>query len=250
VGEYPYRQLTNTSPDWLLSQLDRLGLDRAWVGYLPAILHRDPRPGNRVLSSLVSRHEDRLLPAPTVDPRLPGWEEDVNTAIQVGAPSVRAYPMHQGLDPVGGEMRVLAAALATAGLPLTLTVRFEDSRQRHPLDTALDLPAAAVRSLVRSDPEVKILVTHADRSLIQEVHFGLTAEESRRLIWDISWVWGPPENHLNLLFETIGLERFVLGSGMPLRIPDASIAKLDLIELSESDRAALMGGNLDRWLEH
>jgi predicted TIM-barrel fold metal-dependent hydrolase len=193
VGEYPYRQLSNSAPD------------------------------------------------------LPGWEEDVNTAIEVRAPGVRAYPMQQGLDPAGGEMRVLAAALATAGLPLVLTVRFEDLRQRHPGDTAADLPAAAIRTLVRCDPEIRILVTHADRSLVEEVHFGLTPTESRRLLWDFSWIWGPPENHLRLLLETVGVERFTFGSGMPLRIPDAAVAKLDLLSLSDSDRSALLGENLGRW---
>lgn len=144
-------------------------------------------------------------------------------------------------------MRVLAAAAAAAGLPLVLTVQFEDVRQRHPLDTASDLPPAAVRKLVRSDPDVRILVTHADRSFIEEVHFGLTPEEAVRVLWDISWIWGPPENHLSLLFETVGVERFALGTGMPLRIPDLPFAKLDLLGLSAVGTEAVTGGNVERW---
>jgi len=247
VGDYPFRQLSTTQPEWIVRQMDRMQIGQAWVGYLPAIMHRDPRPGNRELLRAIARHESRLLPVPTVDPRLPGWEEDVNAAIEVGAPAVRAYPMQQDLEPAGGEMRVLVAALATAGLPLVLSVRFEDVRQRHPLDTAADLPAAAIRALVRCDPEVRILVTHADRQLVEEVHFGLVPAESARLLWDFSWIWGPPENHLRLLLETVGVARFTFGSGMPLRIPDAAAAKLDLLELSNSDRSALLCGNLNRW---
>jgi hypothetical protein len=36
------------------------------------------------------------------------------------------------------------------------------------------------------------------------VHWGLTPEERRLVWWDISWIWGPPEDHLALLLETIG----------------------------------------------
>jgi predicted TIM-barrel fold metal-dependent hydrolase len=247
TGEYPYRQLAKNSPDWLVAQLDRLGLNQAWVGYLPAILHRDPRPGNEVLHRVIAQHAERLRPVPTVDPRLPHWEEDIDAAVQAGVPSIRAYPMQQGLDPAGAEMRALARAAASASLPLTLTVRFEDLRQRHPLDTAADLPGAALRSLARCDPDLRILVAHADRTLVEEVHFGLTPDEGQRLLWDISWIWGPPENHLSLLLRTVGVERFTFGSGMPLRIPDAVMAKLDLLDLSELDRAAITGGNLERW---
>jgi predicted TIM-barrel fold metal-dependent hydrolase len=247
VGEYPYRQISHGTVDWLLSQMDRLGIERAWVGHLPSFLYKDPAQGNKVLEATVARYIDRLLPVPVVHPGLPRWEDDLNRIVTLKAPAIRAYPMQQCLDPAGGEMRVLAAAAAVAGLPLVLTVRFEDSRQRHPLDSVPDLPPAAVRKLVRSDPELRVLVTHADRSFVEEVHFGLAPKESVRVLWDISWIWGAPENHLPQLFGTVGSERFTLGTGMPLRIPDAPFAKLDLMDLSPNNREAVTGGNLERW---
>ena len=87
----------------------------------------------------------------------------------------------------------------------------------------------AVRTLVRCDPRLKLLVSHAERSFIEEVHFGLTPEESRRVIWDIAWVWGPPEDHLAKLFRTIGSERFVFGTHWPLRLTQNPRANLDLL---------------------
>ncbi len=247
VGEYPYRHVTHGTVDWLLSQMDRAGIERSWVGHLPSFLYRDPAPGNKYLEKALAGLSDRLLPVPVVHPGLPRWEEDLNRVVRLRAPAVRVYPMQQCLDPAGGEMRVLAAGAAAAGVPLVLTVRFEDARQRHPLDNAPDLPPAAVRKLVRSDTEVRILVTHAERSFIEEVHFGLTPAEAVRVLWDISWIWGPPENHLSLLFETVGIDRFTLGTGMPLRIPDVPFAKLDLLALSPEDRDAITGGNLELW---
>jgi hypothetical protein len=110
-----------------------------------------------------------------------------------------------------------------------LTVRFEDLRQRHTLDVAGDLQPAAVRSLARAGPSVRLVVTAASREFIEEVHWGLTAEEQHRVVWDFSWVWGPPEDHLAKLFATIGPGRFVFGSHWPLRLTQNPRANLDLL---------------------
>ena len=247
VGEYPYRELTHSSADWLIRQMDRVGIERAWVGYLPTLLHRDPAPSNARLHQEIASYPARLAAVPVVHPGLPRWEQDLNAAIEAGAPAVRAYPGYYALDACGPEMRVLAAAAAAAGLPIILTVKIEDLRQRHPLDVGTDLAASAVRNLMRSDSELRLLVTHADRSFVEEVHFGLTPRESERLLWDFSWIWGPPENHLALLLTTVGIERFTLGTGMPLRIPDSALAKLDLLDIADSERSKLLGGNLESW---
>ncbi len=124
-----------------------------------------------------------------------------------------------------------------------IAVRLEDGRQRHPNDRAGELPAAAVRALIRSDEDLRLLITHADRGFIEEVHFGSTPEEAARLWWDVSWIWGPPEDHLETLLGTIGLDRFVFGTGQPLRIPEASVAKVDLLDLAPTQRAAIDSEN-------
>jgi len=125
-----------------------------------------------------------------------------------------------------------------------LAVRLEDGRQRHPNDRVPELAAAAVRALIRSDADVRLLVTHADRAFIEEVHFGSTPEEARRIWWDICWIWGPPEDHLAMLLDTIGPERFVFGTGQPLRLPENSIAKLDLLDMSPDKREAIESKNV------
>jgi hypothetical protein len=92
-------------------------------------------------------------------------------------------------------------------------------------------------------------VTHADRGFIEEVHFGLTEREAARVLWDISWIWGPPLHDLRALVATMGAKRFVYGSGLPLRIAESTPAKLDLSELAGGDRRAIERGSLRGWLE-
>ncbi|HXF94733.1 MAG TPA: amidohydrolase family protein [Gemmatimonadales bacterium] len=245
LGAYPFRRVPGTSPESVLRAMDRVAIDEAWVSHLPSVFWKHPAAGNAWLYATTAAHP-RLQPVPAVHPGLDGWEAVLSEAATRGAPAVRCDPTYYGLDPVGSEMRVLAAACGAAGLPLLMSVRLEDARQRHPRDTAPELPAAAVRKLLRADGEVRLVVTHADRAFVEEVHFGSTPEEAERVWWDMSWLWGPPEDHLAVLLDTVGVERFLFGTGQPLRIPEASIAKLDLLDLDPPRRAALESGNARR----
>lgn len=249
VGPYPFRLVPGATADALVGQMDRLGIETSWVGHLGAPWHRDPRAANRDLGAMVASHAPRLVPIPTVHPGLPAWEEDLQAAADAGAPGVRTYPMQQVVDPAGTAVQGLVQAAAALQLAVVLTVRFEDLRQRHPLDSVPDLPASAVRALARCDAGARLVVTHANRDFIEEVHFGLTPDEFRRVLWDISWVWGPPDDDLATLLGTVGEERFALGTGMPLRIGDGAFAKLDLLEGSEGRLDRLTGGNLRGWLK-
>jgi predicted TIM-barrel fold metal-dependent hydrolase len=243
LGAYPFRRVPGTSPDALLGAMDRVGIDQAWVSHLPSIFWRDPAAGNAWLYETTDRH-DRLRPVPAVHPGLPGWESAVAEARTADAPAVRCDPTYYGIDPAGPEIRLLAEECAAQGLPLMLAVRLEDARQRHPNDRASELPPWAVRALIRSNPALRLIVTHADRGFVEEVHFGSTPEEAGRIWWDICWIWGPPEDHLETLLRTVGAARFVFGTGQPLRLPETSVAKLDLLDLAKQQRAAVESENV------
>jgi uncharacterized protein len=247
LGRYPFRRSPGGSPSGLLGTMDRTGTGRAWISNLSAVYWQDPTEGNAALYQ-ASAAQQRFRPAPAVHPGLPHWEEVLGEALKRGAPCVRCDPTHYGLDPAGAEMRRLTVACGESGLPILMAVRLEDIRQRHPNDRAGELSAAAVRALVRADSRVKLIVTHADRELIEQVHFGSTPSEASRILWDISWIWGPPEDHLELLLRTVGVERFAFGTAMPLRLPEASLAKLDLLELPPAERERIEAGNVEAFL--
>ena len=108
------------------------------------------------------------------------------------------------------------------------------------MDTVGDLSAAAIRSLARAGDSVRLVVTAAGREMIEEVHWGLTEREQQRVFWDISWIWGPPEDHLAKLFRSIGASRFVYGSQWPLRLVQTPRANLDLLpnDLGDAELAS------------
>lgn len=228
IGRFPFRELPHPDPSVLVRVLAREGLSGAWVGYLPAPWQRDPAAANDALFAALAPHP-ALRAAPVVRPDWPHWERSLRALVEQGAAAVRAYPMHWGMGPHDERLRALALACGEIGVPLVLTVRFEDLRQRSPLDVAGDLSAAHVRTLARAGNGVRLVVTGAGREMLEEVHWGLTPVEQRRVHWDFAWVWGPPEDQLAQLFRTVGAERFVYGTHWPLRLTQNSRANLDLL---------------------
>lgn len=228
IGPYPYRFLPHPEPDVLVRVLEREELSGAWVGHLPSAFHRDTSAGNTQLYTALAKYPT-LRPVPAIRPDWPGWDRAIRTATDVGAPGVRVYPPQWQLGPGDPRLNELAIACGEAGLCVLLTVRFEDLRQRHQLDVAGDLQAAAVRTLARAGERVRLIVTAAGREFIEEVHWGLTPDEQRRVYWDFSWVWGPPEDHLAKLFRAIGSPRFVFGTHWPLRLAQNPRANLELL---------------------
>lgn len=242
LGAYPWRRLPGTSPEAVLAAMDRVGIKSAWVSHLPGLFWKDPAEGNSWLYEVAAR-TPRFRPVPAVHPGLPRWEEDLRDAEARGASAVRADPGYFGLAPAGNEMLSLVDATGACGVPLLAAVRLEDGRGRHPLDVAPELPSSAVRAWLRHSPRARIVVTHADRGFIEEVHYGSTPAEAERVWWDLSWVWGPPEDHLAHLLATMGVARFLFGSGQPLRLPETPVARLDLLDLTPTERGLITTGN-------
>ena len=229
IGPYPFRFVPHPDPEVLVRVLDREELQGAWVGHLPSVFYRDPNAGNAQLYTALTPFAERLRPVPTIRPDWPDWRRSLRTAGEAGAPAVRAYPSHWNMGAGDQRMTELALACAEMRIALLLTVRFEDLRQRHHLDVAGDLQAAVVRALARAGTSVRLIVTAAGREFIEEVHWGLTPDEQRRVLWDISWIWGPPEDHLAKLLRSIGGARFTFGTHWPLRLTQNPRANLDLL---------------------
>jgi predicted TIM-barrel fold metal-dependent hydrolase len=229
IGGYPFRHIPHPDPEVLVRVLSRERLDGAWVSLLPSAFYRDPIPGNDVLYAALAPHAGVLRPVPIIRPDWPGWERAIAHAVDAGAPAVRAHPPQWGMGADDPAMRRLAAACGDAGLALSLVVRFEDLRQRHWMDGAADLSAAAIRAIARGNTRTRIVVSAAGRETIEEVHWGLTPAERQLVWWDFSWIWGPPEDELAHLFTTIGADRFVYGTGWPLRLTQNPRANLALL---------------------
>lgn len=245
LGAYPWRQVPGTSAEAILQGMDRVGVREAWVTHLPSLYWKDPAAGNQELYQAITASA-RLKPVPVIHPGLPLWERELAAAVDRRAPAIRADPGLLGLAPGGAEFGRLLAAAGEAKLVVQALVKLEDGRGRHPLDVSPDLTPATVREWVRQHHATRFVITAAERDFIEQVHFGLTPEEAARIWWDISWIWGPPEDHLALLLATVGVDRFLYGSGQPMRLAETPLARLDLLDLTPDTRQAIMTENATR----
>ena len=252
IGGFPFRHVPHPDPEVLVRVLAREGVRRAWVGHLPSAFHRDPAHGNAELFACLAPFGDILRPSPIVRSDWPNWRETLRDCIAQGSPAVRIYPQLWGMVAGDAGLAHLAEACAVAGVAVVLTVRFEDLRQRHPLDVAADLSAAHVRELARSGTGARLVVTAAGREFIEEVHWGLTPAERLMVCYDFSWVWGPPTDELAMLVRTMGVERFVYGTMWPLRLTQGARANLALLPddlraglLAHLSHGGLEGGDND-----
>lgn len=245
IGAYPWRPVPGTSPDAVLANMSATGVKEGWLSHLPSFFWKDPAAGNQELYA-VTEGEARFRPVPVIHPGLPHWERELRQAAERKAPAVRADPGLLGEAATGSEFSRMLSAVGEADLLFTATVKLEDGRGRHPLDVAPDLNPAQVRHWVRQHRSTHFLISAADRDFIEQVHFALTPEEAGRIWWDISWIWGPPENHLALLLATVGFDRFLYGSGQPLRLAETPLARLDLLDLPAAHRAAIVSGTATR----
>jgi predicted TIM-barrel fold metal-dependent hydrolase len=230
IGPYPFRHVPHPDPDVLVRVLEREGIASAWVGHLPSAFHRDPSQGNADLLRAVAPHAPVLRAAPIVRPDWPAWSVTLDALASEHVAAIRAYPQLWGFAPGDPRLASLGARCAALGMPVLLTVRFEDLRQRHPLDTAPDLSPAHVREFARAGTGARLVVTAAGREFIEEVHWGLTPREREQVFWDISWIWGPPTDDLSHLFRSLGADRFVLGTMWPLRLTQTARANMALLE--------------------
>ena len=247
LGHYPFHDFGEWDADILVQEMERHGITESWISWLPAIFSRDPSSGNGNLYR-VAGSERRLRPVPAVHPGVSGWQDVVYDAVARQAPCLRCDPTCYDLGTGSAEMTSLLALAAEQRLPLMMAVRLEDIRQRHPDDVTPELSPAMIRALIRCHAGARLIITHADREFIEQVHFGSTPDEASRILWDISWIWGPPEDHLETLLGTVGMARFTFGTGTPLRLPETSLAKLDLLQLDADDRRRIESGNLHEFL--
>jgi len=91
---------------------------------------------------------------------------------------------------------------------------------------------------------LKMIITNAGYDFIQETLYGIPEKQWNNHFFDISHIYGPPHDHLDKLIKSFGVGRFLFGTFMTFRIPQTSIKKMEMLEISDEEKEKIFSKNL------
>lgn len=247
VGHYPFRQLRCPTAGQMIELMDRHGIDRAVVSSLHAVFYRDGQRGNEELFADARRHSRRLIPIATVNPKYSGWERDVTQAVREWkSRAVALAPEHHGYTLADDSGRAVLARMAELGVPVALTQRLEDRRQRHAWDRAEDLTFDALLAAARAHPTLKFLLVNWLG--LDGARMAAAGLKGRCLI-DFARMQVIYRKEVPRLIETLGVEAIAFGSHMPFDYVGSALVKLANVQLVRpADYEAIAWRNAARFL--
>jgi hypothetical protein len=235
IGTWPFSFAATHDARSLAAELQSHGIGDALVSPMAAVLAPEPGPANRVL--LHETHGVRgLEPVPIVNPALPGWRDELATSVaDPRVRAVRVLPAYHAFRADGRAMRELAQALQQSGRRLIVQARLIDERHEFHAMTLKPVPVAALAVLLGALAPEPVLVcglTRAEIHALAPVHANLRADLALA-------EWLDPVADL---MRHARAAQLVFGSGAPILMPGAQVAKLETARAAERrtvGRAAL-----------
>lgn len=227
LGPYPFRRLTRTSAQEVVALMDRNGIDRAVVSSLPALLYRDVQRANEELRVAIAAHAARFVPVATINPTYAGWERDLDEVVRGWKwPAVALLPGHHDYRLSDAPGRAALARIAQLGVPVVLTQRHEDRRQRHAWDRADDLQLAEVLVAAKSFPTLRMMLVNW--AAIDGARLNAAGLRGRCLV-DFARLQVLFRKEVPRLIETLGAEAVAFGSHLPFDYVAPALVKLDSV---------------------
>ena len=234
LGHYPFRRLQGNTAQSMLAVMDRFGIDQAVVSSLSAVFYRDVHQGNAELREETLKHPQQLIPVATINPKYVGWQQDLAEAVERWKmKAVTLVPAYHGYNLTDEFGLSALSKIAEYEVPVVLTQRFEDRRQRHHWDIAEDLDVTSLYEIARAHPTLKFLLSN---------WIGLDGDKlaaaglKGRCLIDFARLHVLLNKDVPKLISTLGIGAIAFGSHMPFDYVGGSLVKLANLEgLHESD---------------
>ena len=238
IGHWPFRQLRHNTARGLVGQMDRREIDRAVVASVHGIFYKNAHTANEELARETRRYRDRLIPFATLNPTYPGWEEDLRRCAEdLDMCGIRLYPQYHGYRVTDAAALGLIDVATELGWAVQVPMRVVDRRQRHPWDLARDLSPAEIEEILSLRPRTKWMILNGT---------GLTGSHlppEAHVLLDISRMTSVLHRTIPALLETAGPERLAFGTGMPFKVPEPALLKLEILDAPDPVKEQIAGRN-------
>lgn len=229
IGGWPFRSVPRNSAGEVRADLTGIGCVGACVVNNGAILYADTGAANRELYEAIAPHRDFFVGAATINPLWPRPEEELDRCCdRYGFRALRLLPLYWGCPCNHPAMLRLIRHAEERGLPILLPAEIVNLRQRNRLEPDLPLRWETAAELAKLFPRVRFLFLD---SLLPPA-----AAEIPNLYGEFNRGRAAYGDNLARMVHALGSERVLLGTGAPLRIPNASLLKLAHTRLSDSEK--------------
>ncbi len=254
-GQWQFWPLRHPAPDDVLRLMDRHGIDRAAIASLRG-LYGERRAANAETLAAAGAHPDRFIPVAVISPMRPRAEEppgaqrpggrsaqeapalsaaaEVRSLAEQGFRALRLYPLLHGYrlhDPFADEV---CEAAAERRLPVIVCTR---PMMNFRFAT---VPIEEVGALAGRHPKTPFILS-GPNYLTESRAAVLVMGQCPNVAIEITCMQGM--DALGRMVETVGPDRVLFGTGMPLHYPACNVAKLVHARVPESVREAVGGGN-------
>ncbi|MFO1062745.1 MAG: amidohydrolase family protein [Pirellulales bacterium] len=234
LGHYPFRRLVGNNAAEMVTTMERAGIGRALVSSLGAVFYRDAHQGNTELIDEIRNWKDRFIPIAVINPKYAGWQRDLEQVVKsFGMKGVALYPEHHGYTLTDEFGDAVLKAVIELDVPLVLTQRLEDRRQRHAWDVAEDLAMGAVVESAQRHKNLRIMLSNWIG--LDGAKLAAAGLKGRCLI-DFARLHVLLNKDVPKLIDSMGIESVAFGSHIPFDYVGGSLVKLaNLDTLNDED---------------
>jgi len=224
LSRWPFRRLPNDETPALVKKLKQNQIEKAFAGSFDGLLHKDIRAVNqRLAAECRTAGPDLLIPVGSINPRLPGWEDDVIACHEEWQmPGLRLHPNYHGYQLSDPDVKKLFAMAAERGLFIQIAMRMEDDRTQHPLMRVDDVNFAALPDLMKQHAKLQVTILNGLKSLSGAKLTRLT--ENPNLTIEIAMLEGV--GGIEKLMKQVPYQQILFGSYFPFFYLESSLNKL------------------------
>jgi len=246
MGLWPYWKVKTTTPEALVEVARKVGVDRLVVTSNRGIFY-DCQEGNEETADAVQRHPKELVGFATLSPLYKDAESvkaELRNLIQHhGLRGLKLFPAYHMYQLKGGFVEPLIEEATRLRLPVLIPVRLSMNwGYKNFFGRPAYQDVGEIVSLADRFPDLRLIVGCINYTELNDLMTG-----SKRLD-NVFVETSGLQSGFEALVESLGAEKVLLGTGMPVQYPSVGLTKVLQAEIGQDAKELILGRNAEKLL--